>query len=69
MLDASASVTLSEEEAKAVQRELILLLMRLRPLSLDHRQAGTGQPYLLRLGLVPITAEEGEQLHARAGQQ
>lgn len=69
MLDANASVTLSEEEAKAVQHELILLLMRLRPLSLDYRQAGTGEPYLLRLGLVPITAEEGEQLHARAGQQ
>lgn len=69
MLDADVSVTLSEEEAKVVQRELILMLMRLRPLSLEHRREGMGKPYLLRLGLVPITAEESEHLHALAGQQ
>lgn len=69
MLDADASVTLSEEEAKVIQRELILILMRLRPLSLEHRVQGTGKPYLLRLGLVPITAAESEHLHALAGQQ
>lgn len=69
MLNADASFTLSEEEARAVQRELIPMLMRLRPLSLEHRRAGTGRPYLLRLGLVPITAQENEQLHARTGQK
>ncbi len=68
MLDADASFTLTEEEARAVQRELILMLMRLRPLSLEHRQAGTGKPYLLRLGLVPVTVEEGKYLHELAGQ-
>ncbi len=68
MLDADASFTLTEEEARAVQRELILMLMRLRPLSLEHRQAGTGKPYLLRLGLVPVTVEEGKCLHELAGQ-
>lgn len=69
MLNADTSFTLSEEEARAVQRELILMLMRLRPLSLEHQQAGTGKPYLLRLGLVPVTVEEAQQLHALAGQK
>lgn len=68
MLHADASLTLTEEEAGAVQRELILMLMRLRPVSLAHRKAKTGKPYLLRLGLVPITVEESEHLAALAGQ-
>lgn len=69
MLNADASFTLSEDEARAIQGELIAMLMRLRPLSLEQRRAGTGKPYLLRLGLVPMTAEESEHLHTLAGQQ
>lgn len=41
-----------------MQAELIRLLMRLRPRTLAHEAAGSGRPYLLRLGLVPVTAEE-----------
>ncbi|GAA5534994.1 hypothetical protein [Deinococcus aluminii] len=58
ILNADAAVTLSESEAREVQVELIRLLMRLRPRTLAHDAAGSGRPYLLRLGLVPVTPEE-----------
>lgn len=62
MLDAPALFTLTEAEAREVQTELIRLLMRLRPASLAHESAGTGTPFLLRLGLAPVTAEEADAL-------
>lgn len=58
VLSADAAVTLTDAEAREVQAELIRLLMRLRPRTLAHEAAGSGRPYLLRLGLVPVTAEE-----------
>ncbi|GAA5515013.1 hypothetical protein Dcar01_03777 [Deinococcus carri] len=58
VLHADAAVTLTEAEAREVQVELIRLLMRLRPNTLAHEAAGRGRPFLLRLGLVPVTAEE-----------
>lgn len=51
-------MTLTEAEAREVQVELIRLLMRLRPNTLAHEAAGRGRPFLLRLGLVPVTPEE-----------
>ncbi|EYB69304.1 hypothetical protein DEIPH_ctg008orf0013 [Deinococcus phoenicis] len=58
VLNADATVTLTEAEAREVQVELIRLLMRLRPRTLAHEAAGGGRPFLLRLGLVPVTPEE-----------
>ncbi len=57
-LHAETVVTLTDEEAREVQAELIRLLMRLRPRTLDHEGAGTGRPHLLRLGLVGVSREE-----------
>lgn len=56
MLDARSALCLSAEEAQAAQRELTLLLMRLRAATRRHEAAGTGAPFLLRLGLVGVTA-------------
>ncbi len=57
-LHAETVVTLTDEEAREVQLELIRLLMRLRPRTLAHERAGSGRPHLLRLGWVGITREE-----------
>lgn len=62
MLDVRADVRLTEAEAHEVQMELIKILMRLRPASLNHEAAGTGRPFLLRLGLIGVTGEELEKL-------
>jgi len=62
ILRAETTVTLSEAEAKEVQVELIRLLMRLRPGTLAHEARGSGRPYLLRLGLVPVSTEERASL-------
>lgn len=61
-LHAETVVTLTDEEAREVQVELVRLLMRLRPRTLAHAAAGTGRPRLLRLGLVEVTREEGDGL-------
>ena len=62
MLDAPTLVALTEAEAREVQTGLIHLLMRLRPGTLAHEAGGTGSPFLLRLGLVPVTAQEADTL-------
>lgn len=62
MLDARAEVCLSAAEAKEVQIELIRLLMRLRPGCFKDAPDGTGQPFLLRLGLIEVTEQELEGL-------
>lgn len=62
ILDVRGEVQLSEAEAKEVQVELIKVLMRLRPKDLQHRQDGTGKPFLLRLGLVGVTEAEVQSL-------
>lgn len=62
MLDVRTDLRLTEAEAKEVQVELIKFLMRLRPESLKHEQDGTGQPFLLRLGLIGVTDEELHKL-------
>lgn len=63
-LHAETVVTLTDGEAREVQAELIRLLTRLRPLTLAHEAAGSGRPYLLRLGLVGVGPEEREELRA-----
>lgn len=58
----SARTALRLTEAEEVQIELIRLLMRLRPISVQHEQNGTGQPFLLRLGLVGVSEDEAQGL-------
>nr|WP_246363427.1 helix-turn-helix domain-containing protein [Deinococcus budaensis] len=67
LLNAETAVTLSEAEAREVQAELIRLLMRLRPLTLTHEAQGSGRPYLLRLGLAPVTPQERAALSGAGG--
>jgi hypothetical protein len=62
LLSARTALRLTEAEAEEVQIELIRLLMRLRPISVQHEQNGTGQPFLLRLGLVGVSEEEAQSL-------
>lgn len=63
-LNAETVVTLTDEEAREVQAELVRLLTRLRPGTLAHEGAGTGRPHLLRLGLVGVTPGERDELRA-----
>lgn len=66
LLGARLTVRLTEAEAKEVQVELIRLIMRLHEATLVHEAQGTGEPFLLRLGLVGVTgAEEAELQLAR----
>ena len=62
LLNGRTTFRLTEAEAQEVQIELIRLLMRLRPVSVQHEQQGTGQPFLLRLGLVGVSEDEAQGL-------
>lgn len=58
MLDLRTDLHLSGAEAQQVQVELIQLLGRLRRADTAHRTAGSGRPFLLRLGLVGLADED-----------
>lgn len=58
MLRGSPVVRLSDAQAGEVQRDLIMLMMRLRDLDTQNAASGAGRPFMLQLGLAPLTAEE-----------
>jgi hypothetical protein len=57
-LDIPTAVTLTQAQAEEVQLELIRLIMRLRGPDAENQASHQGRPYLLRLGLAPVSAEE-----------
>lgn len=58
LLSGTPAFQLTDAQVGEVQRELIVLMTRLRDLETHNAASGSGRPFLLRLGLAPLMAEE-----------